>query len=184
MHSDWRDRALSITARALLFVVKSLCLFVPTFLVVYVLGTILLTAWFGIFTGTPHLIFSRDLSGIPFLWYAFGTALRLAIIASALVWMLATLFAAIGKEQKSFFAWLGFMLVVGVLVGTLSALLVLALGASELNGTEDSRLVLAYLACFAAGGAFACGLLSPLWFFAYHRWLSLKPNSGQPAQTV
>lgn len=184
MHSDWLDRALSITARALLFIVKSLCLFVPTFLVVYVLGTILLTACFGIFTGTPHLIFSRDLSGIPFLWYAFGTALRLAIIASALVWMLATLFAAIGKQHKGFVAWLVFMVIVGVLVGGLAALPVLARGASELAGSEGLRIVAAYLVCFAAVGACACGLLSPLWFFAYHKWLSLNPNAGCPAQTV
>ncbi|WCJ58661.1 hypothetical protein NXS98_13165 [Fontisphaera persica] len=184
MHSDWLDRALSIMARALLFIVKSLCLFVPTFLVVYVLGTILLTACFGILTGTPHLILSRDLSGIPFIWYAFGMAWRLAIIASALVWMLATLFAAIGKQHKSFLAWLAFMLIVGVLVGGLSALPVLSAGASELNGLDGSRIVVAYLLCFAAVGAFACGVLSALWYFAYHKWFSLNPDSGCPAQTV
>lgn len=184
MHSDWLDRTLSFTARAMLFIVKSVCLFVPTFLVVYVLGTILLIACFGIFTGTPHLLFSRDLSGVPFLWYAFGTALRLAIVASALVWALATLFAAIGKQHKSLLAWLAFMVGQGVMVGGLSAVPVLALGASELNGPEGPRIVAAYLCCFAAVGAFACGLLSPLWFFAYHKWLALNPNSGCPAQVV
>lgn len=182
MRSDWFDRALSIAARALLFIVKSLCLFVPTFLTVYVVGTTLLTACFGVFTGTPYLIFSRDLSGIPFIWYAFGMALRLAIIASALVWLLATGFAVIGKQHKGFLAWLVFMLIVGVLVGGVSALPVLALGASELNGAEGSRIVAAYLMCFAAVGAFACGLLSPLWCFAYHRRLSLDANSGCPGK--
>lgn len=111
-------------------------------------------------------------------------AWRLAIVASALAWMLATLFAAIGKQHKGFLAWLVFMLIVGVLVGGLSALPVLATGASALNGPEGSRIVVAYLLCFAAVGAFACSLLSPLWFFAHHKWLSLNPNSGCPAQTV
>ena len=66
----------------------------------------------------------------------------------------------------------------------LSALPVLAAGASELNGPEGSRIVVASLLCFAAVGAFACSLLSPLWLFAHHKWLSLNPNSGCPAQTV
>jgi hypothetical protein len=174
MRSNWLDPSLSVTARALLFIVKSLCLFVPTFLVIYVLGTLLLVACFGFLTGTPHLIFSRDLSGIPFVWYAFAMGCRLSIIASALAWMLATLFAALGKQHKSFLAWLAFMLLVGVTVGGLAALPVLAVGASELNGPEDSIIVVAYLVCFASVGALACGLLSPLWFLAYHKWLSLN----------
>lgn len=157
----------------LLFIVKALCLFVPTLLAVYVLGTILLTTLMGVFTGNPHLVLARDLAGVPVLWYAFYTGSRLAFGAAVLVWIMATLFALIGKSKNGILLWLAFMSITGGLVGGLVSVPVIALCASDLNSPAGMRLALAYLCGFGAVGAIICSLLSPLWFIAFHRWLSI-----------
>jgi len=177
---DW---VLSLLARTWFFIVKSLFLFVPTFLVLYIVGTVLLTALYGLLTGIPLLLFSRDLADIPIIYYAFLTGLRLAIIVSFLVWIFATLFAAIGNKTKSFFAWFVFFVIFGGLIGGLSGMVVvLALGseidASEITRQEALYIVVSYVGCFAGVVAFASALLSPLWFFAYHESLSLSEYIG------
>ncbi|PWU16471.1 MAG: hypothetical protein C5B50_13585 [Verrucomicrobia bacterium] len=155
-----------------IFVAKALCLAIPTFIAVYLLGTILLTGLFGVLTGTPYLVFSRDLSGIPVIWYALGVGSRLASVASGSIWLFATLFAGFGRPHKSFLKWLLAMLIIGILVGAFCAFPVLAAGASELTNSERPGTVAAYVLVFSFVGAMVGTILSPLWYFAYQAWLS------------
>jgi hypothetical protein len=161
----------------MLFICKSFCLFIPTFFVVYGVGTGLLFALYSILTGTPLLMISRDLAGVPFIYYAFGTALPIALLATVIVWGVSTAFAAIGGTSKGFLAWLTFLAIIGVIVGCLAVVPVLVHGASEFRsaGSGTSRLVAAYVISFALVGCFCCILLSPLWFLTFSRWLS--PNT-------
>jgi hypothetical protein len=163
--------------RTLLFIGKAIFLFFPTLFVVYGVGTSLIFTLYSIFTGTPLLVISRDLAGVPFAYYAFGTALPIALLATVIVWGLSTAFAAIGAKSKGFLAWLMFLGIVGVIVGCLAVVPVLVLGATEFRsaGSGMSRLVAAYVISFALVGCFCCTLLSPLWFLAFSKWLS--PNT-------
>ena len=145
---------------------KLLGLYVVTFLVVYVIGTVLQTAFFGIVTGSPLLVFANDIEGFPSLGPTLCVSLPLAILASVLAWGLATLFAYIGKRQKRFSVWLIFMVVTGLIIGGLCAIPTLWYAVDEFNGLDGTKIIATNLASFATAGAFAGAVLSPLWFFA------------------
>ena len=165
MNFDQLDRAAGFVASALWFTARSICLSVPTFLVIYVVGTVSMTALFGISTGTPHLFISHDLAGVPILYYAFLTSLHLAVRLSFVVWILATVFAAAGTKQKPFVAWLTFLSIFGGLTATLFVMTV--------DAPRGYAILVAFPVCFFGVAVVSCAMLSPLWFFAYHKRLSL-----------
>jgi hypothetical protein len=168
MRHPWHNWAMNQILRFLLFTAKSMCLFLPTFLVIYVFGTILLTAWFGVLGGTPALVVSRDLAGIPILYYAFGIGWKVALMASLIVWACATSFAAIGKRGRGLLAWFVFLSVTGIACGYLATIPVL----QSADFSSDGPPLASYFRGFIAVGWICGALLSPLWFFTYHRRLS------------
>src|SRR5271169_704974 len=82
LHKNRTHWAITPIMRMFLLILKVICLFIPTFAVIYFVGTILLVGLFGILGGTPYLVFSRDLSGMPFVFYAFGIGWKVALMAA------------------------------------------------------------------------------------------------------
>src|SRR4051812_12209266 len=105
-------------------------MFLPTFIITYVIGTLILASAFGLLTGTPGLVLSKDLAGVPFVYYVLGTALPFGLAGSGLLWLPSVVFAAI-KSTRPFVSWLIFELVVGAMAGSLSCFPILAMGISS-----------------------------------------------------
>jgi hypothetical protein len=155
--------------RTAFFILKALSMFLPTFVITYVIGTLLLASAFGLLTGTPELIISRDLAGVPFIYYIFGTALPFGLLGSSLLWLPSVIFAVV-RSTPPFVSWLLFELLLGTIAGALSCLPVLAMGLSSFQSRP--ALAGAYVIAFAATGSICGALISPLWYFACHRALS------------
>ncbi len=155
--------------KLVVFSIKACVLIVPTFIVIYVTGTVSITALIGLVGGTPHLLVSRDLAGVPFIYYAFARALPLAAVATGVVWVTSTIFAAIGDSHKRFLLWFIFLPILGGVTGACAGVAMIGSTASELQGSEGPFIATMYLAGFVSSGLLAGAILSPIWYLAYHR---------------
>jgi hypothetical protein len=79
--------------------------FIVTILLVNVLAPVVGLLLFGLLTGTPQLAASRDLAGVPFLFYAARFALPVAMPAAVAVAILATVFSYSFGRKQAFWIW-------------------------------------------------------------------------------
>jgi hypothetical protein len=139
-----------------------------TFLVVWGLGTISMTTLTGIITGTPSLVFSRDIADVPLVWYAFSSSYPTALTVSIISWT-ASLVFGLNNKRSSIVPWFVFQAVSGFAIGCLAAIPFLMQGMPQFVGAglTGIRLLFLYPICFAATGILCCILLCPGWYLLF-----------------
>src|SRR5262245_13788994 len=91
--------------------------FIVTVLLVSVLAPVVGLLLFGVLTGTPLSAGSRDLAGVPFLFYAARLALPVALPAAVVVAILATVFSYKFGRQQAYWVWAITFCVLGLVLG-------------------------------------------------------------------
>lgn len=143
--------------------VRAVIPFIFTVLLVSVLAPVVGLFLFGATTGTPQLVASRDLAGVPFLFYAARFALPVALSAGVVAAILATLFSYSFGRQQTFWLWAAAFSAIGMVLGVVCASpMVLACvqeGAVGLGG--------AWTLLGALCGVSVMVLLSGVWYFFF-----------------
>src|SRR5438309_10440331 len=91
--------------------------FITTVLLVGILAPVVGLVLFGVLTGTPQLGASRDLSGVPFLFYAARFSLPIALPAAIAAAVLATAFSYSFGRRQPFWLWTMTFALLGVMLG-------------------------------------------------------------------
>ena len=91
--------------------------FLITSVTVSLLAPIVGTAIYGTLTGTPQLIVSRDLAGVPFLFFGFRLALPVVVPCAFAASLAATAFAYIAGRGRPFRFWAIAFSGLGLLLG-------------------------------------------------------------------
>jgi hypothetical protein len=137
--------------------------FIVTVLLVCLLAPLLGTLFLGLLTGTPQLVISRDLAGVPVLLYAALAALPVALPAVLIVAVSATVFGYSVGRRQSYWVWAVLFSTIGLFLGLFCASPLILASAQE--STID--LAMAWVFLGAACGAAVMGLLSGLWYFFF-----------------
>ncbi len=95
--------------------------FIVTMLSVCIIAPVVGTALFGALTGTPHLVISRDLAGVPFLFYGFRYSLPIVLLAAFGASVAATVFAYIFGRRKPYSIWAIAFACFGIVLGLFCA---------------------------------------------------------------
>jgi hypothetical protein len=137
--------------------------FIVTVLLVSVLAPVLGLLLFGVLTGTPLSAGSRDLAGVPFLFYAARFALPVALHAAIVVAILATAFSYGFGRQQAFWVWAVTFAVLGLMLGAVCASpMILACIREDAVGLSRAWLFLG-----AACGVVVMALLSGFWYLFF-----------------
>jgi len=95
--------------------------FTVTVLLISVLAPVVGLLLFSVLTGTLLSAGSRDLAGVPFLFYAARFARPVALPASVVVALLATAFSYGFGRQQAFWIWVVTFAVLGLVLGVVCA---------------------------------------------------------------
>lgn len=137
--------------------------FIVTILLVSVLAPVVGLLLFSVLTGTPLSAGSRDLAGVPFLFYAARFALPIALPASIVIALLATAFSYGFGRHRAFWIWAVTFAVLGLVLGVVCASpMVLACIREDAAGLGGAWLFLG-----AACGVVIMALLSGLWYLFF-----------------
>jgi hypothetical protein len=137
--------------------------FVTTVVVVCLLAPLLGTGLFGILTGTPQLVVSRDLAGVPMLFYAALVSLSFALPAAVVAAVAATIFSYAVGQRQPFWVWLATFSAFGLFLGVACASpLILASAGSSTIGLARAWVILGALC-----GVGVMSLVSSLWYFFF-----------------
>ena len=137
--------------------------FLVTLLVVSSLAPIFGTAIYGALTGTPQLIVSRDLAGVPFLLYGFRYALPSVVPSAIGVSLAATAFACLAGRGRPFWFWATTFSGLGVLLGFACAAPII------IYCIRDRELALAggWIVSSSLSGMVGMIALSSIWYFFF-----------------
>ena len=137
--------------------------FIATVLLVSVLAPLLGLLLFGFLTGTPQIAASRDLAGVPFLFYAASVALPVALPAAVAVAVLATVFSYSFGRQQAFWVWVITFALLGLVLGVACALpMVVACVREQAIGLGRAWILLG-----AVCGVAVMASLSGLWYLFF-----------------
>ena len=137
--------------------------FVVTVLVVCGAAPLLGMVLFGLLNGTPQLVVSRDLTGIPMLLFAALSSLPIALPAAIIAAVAATVFGySVGRRQP-FWVWAIVFSTFGLFLGVACASPLILASARE----SAIELVRAWVVLGAVCGVAIMGLLSGFWYFCF-----------------
>ena len=137
--------------------------FIVTVLLVSVLAPVVGLLLFGMLTGTPLSAGSRDLAGVPFLFYAARFALPVALPSAVIVAILATVFSYSFGRQRAYWVWAAVFAVLGLVLGVACASPMVVACVQE----QEIGLGRAWLILGAVCGVVVMALLSGFWYLFF-----------------